>query len=176
MKGKSVDLGGALSQAFAAPVEEDSAPVNLLAGALARPSGSRKSPLESAPHLLAVREAVAALRAGTLDDEGFYKAISGVHQQISDLLGLFELPQVQQELATRPEEAQLLAETTRTNLEQIEAGLGDLVNYLESRNPDHLEEGLSQVEEGYLALDKTQDQALEMMGDSEEDDEDGEDE
>lgn len=171
MDKKPVDLGGALSQAFAVPVEDDSAPVDVLAGALgARPPGSGKSPLESAPNLLAVREAVAGLRAGSLDDEGYYKAISLVHQQITELLGLFELPQVQQELATRPEEARILAETTRTNLEQIEDGLGQLVNYLDTRESEDLEEGLREVEEGYRALDQTQDRALEMMGEPEEDD------
>jgi hypothetical protein len=170
---KQVDIGGALSNAFAVPVEEDSAPVNVLAGALARSGGrAKKGELDEAPHLLAVREAVAGMRNGSATPEEFYEAIATVHLQISELIGLFEMTQVQRELAQASESHKDLAERARTSLETIEMGLARLVNYLESHDQADLEEGLAQVESGYLDLDRTQDDALlEVEDDEDEDDE-----
>lgn len=172
MTKKQVDIGGALAGAFTGQVEPDSAPVNVLAGALAaHQGGGKKSPLEESPHLLSVREAVAGLRSQTLAPEDFYVAISKVHQQISELLGLFEMPQVQRELERASENEQNLADQTEEDLGQIEEGLARLVSYLDSQDPSDLEEGLVQVEAGYKSLDKSHDQAIEMADDDEEDDE-----
>ncbi|MBT9581801.1 hypothetical protein IV102_00535 [bacterium] len=176
MNNKSLDIGGALSSAFAGPVEEDSAPVNVLAGALASHRGTaQKGALEDSPYLLAVRQAVAGLRAGSLPVEDYYVEISKVHQQISALIGLFEMQQVQRELALAGEDHQVLAGRTQLHLEQIEQALGRLVHYLDTQDMADLDEGLAQVEAGYLALDKTQDEALQMVEESDEDDSEEED-
>jgi hypothetical protein len=167
---KSVDIGGALSSAFSGPIEEDSAPINVLAGALASHRAQGKGALEDSPHLLTVREAVAGLRSGTLTPEDYYLEISRVHRQISDLMGLFEMPQVQRELARADEPEQVLAEKTHEHLEDIEQALARLVNFLDSQEPADLAEGLAQLEAGYLALDQTQDEALQMAEDCDEDD------
>ena len=176
MHNKNLDIGGALTSAFAGPVEEDSAPVNVLAGALASHKGAgQKGSLQDSPYLLAVRQAVAGLRDGSLSGEDYYVEISKVHQQISALIGLFEMQQVQRELALADETQQDLAERTQLNLEQIEQALGRLVSYLDTQDMADLEEGLTQVEAGYLALDKTHDEALQMVEESDEDDSEEED-
>lgn len=171
MTRKPIDMG-ALSHALQAPVEPDSAPVNLLAGALSkRPGSAKQGELEESPHWLAVREAVEGLRNGKLTPEEYYDAISTVHLQISELLGLFEMGQVQRELAKADEENRQLAERTREGLQVVEQGLVRLVNYLESQENADLEEGLARVEAGYLDLDRTQDDAL-LLVEDEEDEED----
>lgn len=175
MTRKPVDMS-ALSNAFQMPVEEDSAPVNVLAGALGKRSGGskKKGELEEAPHLLAVREAVEGLRNGAITAEEFDEALSKVHLQISELLELFDLGQVRRELAKADEENRQLAERTREGLQGVEQGLVRLMNYLESQEIEDLEEGLAQVEASYLDLDRTQDDALLLV--EEDDDEDEEDE
>ncbi|MFN8607975.1 MAG: hypothetical protein U0931_10610 [Vulcanimicrobiota bacterium] len=176
MTKKSVDIGSALSNAFAVPVEEDSAPVNVLAGALGKPAGVRKQgELDEAPNLLAVRAAVLGLRDGSITPEDYFESISAVHLQISELIGLFEMPQVQRELAKASQLDQDLAERTRQGLEVVEQGLVRLVNYLESQDGADLDEGLALVESGYLDLDRTQDDALLEIEEDEDDDEDEED-
>lgn len=178
MTKKQVDIGGALSNAFAVPVEEDSAPVNVLAGALGKSGGrAKKGDLDEAPHLLAVREAVAGMRNAAVTPEEYYDVISTVHLQISELIGLFEMGQVQREVAKASDSHQDLAERARFSLETIEQGLARLVNYLESQDEADLDEGLAQVESGYLDLDRTQDDALlEVEEDEDDDDDDDEDE
>lgn len=172
MTRKPIDMG-ALSNAFQVPVEPDSAPVNLVAGAVARRRGpARKGELEESPHLLAVRAAVEGLRNGDVTSEEYYDAISTVHLQISELLGLFDMGQVQRELAKADEANRQLAERTLEGLQAVEQGLGRLVNYLESQENSDLEEGLAQVEAGYLDLDRTQDDALLLVDDDEEEDDD----
>lgn len=166
MTEKQVDIGGTLAGALTSPVEADSAPVNVLAGALAAHKGEgKKGALEESPHLLAVREAVSGLRAGTLPPDDYYLAVSKVHQKICELLGLFEMAQVQRELEKASEAEQNLADQTEEDLAQIEEGLARLVNYLDTGELVDLEEGLAQVEAGYLALDKTHDLAIEMADD-----------
>jgi hypothetical protein len=175
MTRKPVDIGGALSHVFQVPVEADSAPVNLLAGASARRSGAAKQgELDESPHLLAVRQAVDGIRNGDVTDEEYYQTVSTVHLQISELLGLFEMGQVQRELAQAGDEDRQLAERTRQGLMTVEQGLARLVNYLESQEKEDLEEGMAQVEAGYLELDQTQDDALLLVEDEEEDDEEDE--
>lgn len=178
MTRKPIDMG-ALTNALQAPVEPDSAPVNLMAGAIARRAGAaKKGELDESPHLLAVRSAVEGLSNGDVTSEEYYEAISTVHLQISELLGLFEMGQVQRELARAGEQDRQLAERTRDGLLEVGQGLERLVNFLESQENADLEEGLAQVEAGYLELDRTQDDALLLVEDDEEedDDEDEEDE
>lgn len=169
-----MDLGSALSNAFAMPVEEDSAPINMLAGALGKPAGGpkKKGELEESPHLLAVRAAVAGLRDGSVTPDEYHESISTVQVQISELLGLFEMAQVKRELARASESDQQLAERTRQGLEVVEQGLDRLLGYLESEEMDDMDEGLALVESGYLDLDRTQDDALLEIEDDDEDEED----
>lgn len=172
MTRKPIDMG-ALSNAFQVPVEPDSAPVNLLAGGGPKRSGpAKKGELEESPHLLAVRAAVEGMREGEVTPEEYYEAISTVHLQISELLGLFEMGQVQRELARADEQNRQLGERTRQGLLEVEQGLVRLVNFLESQENADLEEGLAQVETGYLELDRTQDDALLLVEDDEEEDDD----
>lgn len=173
MTRKPVDMG-ALSSAFTTPVEEDSAPVNVLAGALGKPSGSskKKGELEESPHLLAVREAVEGIRNGAVTAEEYEVTISKVQLQISELLELFDMGRVQRELAKTDEIGRQLAERTREGLQGVEQGLARLTSYLESLDTEDLEEGLAQVEASYLDLDRTQDDALLLVEDDDEDEED----
>ena len=172
MTRKPIDIGGVLSNALLAPVEADSDPVNLLAGpASRRPGAAKKGELDESPHLLAVREAVEGIRNGAVTEEEFYQAVSTVHLQISELLGLFEAGEMQRELATGEGENRELVERTREGLLMVEEGLARLVNFLESQEIEDLQEGLAQVEAGYLELDRTQDDALLLVDDEEDDDE-----
>ncbi len=159
---------GALSSAFETPVEEDSAPVNVLAGALGKRPGSSKGELEESPHLLAVRAAVEGLHNEAITAQEYHQTLSRVHQQIVELLQLFDLGRVKRELEKTSEEGRLLAERTFEGLQAVEQGL---VRLMESQENEDLLEGLAQVEQGYLDLDRTQDDAL-LLVEDEDDDED----
>ena len=163
------DISGAIRGALAGDIEDDSAPLDVMAGERRGQKGPGKTPLEQASNLLKVREAAEGLRSGTLSPEDYLARLTAVHQAISNVLGIFEMPQVTGEMARMDEESLQLVEATRHSLEQIEEGLARMVNHLDDPEGEELEQGLAQVEAGYVALDQTHDECLEQVDDEDED-------
>lgn len=163
-----LDIGGAIQGALAKEVEEDAPPIDLLEAAPGE-SGRARSPIQEAPFWIALREAVAALRAEELDGDGFVEKIRPIYFHISQLIDLFSLPQVSGQLDRASPEEQRLAGAAEDCLRLIESGIERLIEYLEELNPICLEEGLARIEKGYLDLEATQQTARELSGEDEDD-------
>lgn len=162
------DIGGAIRGALEGDIPDDSPPLDVTAGGkAARGTEGDKIPLESAGNLIRVRQAYDALSAGEMGPDQFTQVVGNVLQTIGELLGLFDLPIAQQQLAQSGETAQQVAEKARMDLEAIAEGLEQMIEGGEVGDKAMLDAGMAAVQAGYVALDSTQDTANELIEEEE---------
>lgn len=157
------DIGGAIRGALEGDIPEDGPPVDVTSGGRPAASESDKIPLEKASNLLRVRQAHEQFLNGEIGPEQLVESVGKVLQTVGELLGLFELPIAQKQLAEAGETAQQVAEKARQDLEAIADGLEQMMDAAESGDRAALDAGMAAVQAGYVALDSTQDTANELL-------------
>lgn len=170
-----LDIGGAIHDALQKPLEEDGPGIDVTASEPRFRSNSsdlEKTPLEESKALIAVRDACHEVLAGSLEADGMVAVVSPVRQYMLSMQALFELPQVERELDRCDDVQRELADSTYDSLCRLVEGLDRILQYAESGEETDLREGLAEFESAFAELDRHQDQALEIV----EEHEDGEEE
>ncbi len=170
---KPLDIGGAIQGALELPYEEDRPGLDVTASGPRRTRGEseEKTDLDNSLALTTLRDACKGVVDGSLDEEAFYVTVSKIHQHITGVLAVFDLPQVQRELGLTDPEQRQLAESTHESLVRLEGGIAQLVQFLETNDPAELEQGMAIVEEAFAALDTAQDEALDISSEYEDSEE-----
>lgn len=170
---KPLDIGGAIKGALELPFEEDKPGLDVTASGPRRVGrgSDEKTELDESVALTTLREACRSILDGTMDEETFYATVSKIHQHITGVLAVFELPQVQRELGLTDPEQRELAQVTRESLLLLEGGIAQLVQFLETNDQTELEQGMATVEKAFAALDSAQDEALSIAAENEDSEE-----
>jgi hypothetical protein len=157
------DIGGAIRGALEGDIPEDGPPLDVTAGGKSPAGESDKIPLEKASNLIRVRQAHEQFANGEISAQQLTESVGKVLQTVGELLGLFDLPIAQKQLADAGETAQQVAEKARQDLESIAEGLEQMIDAAESGDRPALDAGMAAVQAGYQALDSTQDTANELL-------------
>ena len=171
MDNENLDLTGTLAGALQnRNQEEDAPPFSLLAGAPGRGSKTEKVSLEEAGNLLTLRQAQERILQNAIPIPEFVQIVTHVRKQVSELLDLYDVDEVNKELEKTDSAQRKVAEDTYNCLDQIEKGIERMLAYAQSHDPNDLKSGLEQVEAGYESLDRVQDEAIRIVEDAEEED------